>query len=114
MKRFPYWTQISTFILTTLIIVWLMPRTSTSTYIYEVNRPWNYKLLTAPFDIPIHLDSLSVKAACDSIDRAFVPVYRRNKTVDDQVRLRATQALADVNGISASTRSKVEQKLRDV
>ena len=31
MKRFPYWTQISTFILTTLIIVWLMPRTSTST-----------------------------------------------------------------------------------
>lgn len=114
MKKFPYWTQICIFTLTTLIIVWLMPRTSTSTYIYEVNRPWNYKLLTAPFDIPIHLDSLSVKAACDSIDRTFVPVYRRNKNVDDQIRLRATQALADVNGISSLTRNKVEQKLRDI
>ncbi len=114
MKKFPYWSQFFICLATIAIIVWLMPRTSTSTYIYEVNRPWNYKLLTAPFDIPVHLDSLSVKAACDSIDRTFVPVYRRNKSAEEQIRLRATQALADVGGISTHTRNRIEQKLRDL
>lgn len=113
-KKFRYWTQVCIFALTTFVIVWLMPRTSTSTYVYEVNRPWNYKLLTAPFDIPVHLDSLSIKNACDSIDRNFVPVYRRNKSVDDQVRQQASRALAEVSGISDQTRSKVEQKLREL
>ncbi len=113
-KKFKYWPQVGIFLLATLVIVWLMPRTSTSTYIYEVNRPWNYKLLTAPFDIPVHLDSLSVKSACDSIDRTFVPVFRRNQNVDNQVRLRASQALAGVNGVSAQTRYRIEQKLREV
>lgn len=113
-KKFPYRTQISIFLLTTLVIVWLMPRTSTSTYIYEVNRPWNYKLLTAPFDIPVHLDSISVKEACDSIDRTFVPVFRRNQNTENQMRLRASQALAEVNGISAQTRYSIEQKLKEL
>lgn len=113
-KKFPYWTQVAIFVLATVVIVWLMPRTSTSTYIYEVNRPWNYKLLTAPFDIPVHLDSLSVKAACDSIDRTFIPVFRRDQAADGQVRLRASQALGAVNGVSAQTRYKIEQKLREL
>lgn len=113
-KRFAYWPQVLIFALTTFIIVWLMPRTSTSTYVYEVNRPWNYKLLTAPFDIPVHLDSMSIKSACDSIERNFVPIYRRNKSVEDQVRLAASQALSDVNGISSQTRYKVEQTLREL
>lgn len=113
-KKFPYWTQLSIFIVAALIIVWLMPRTSTSTYIYEVNRPWNYKLLTAPFDIPVRMDSLSIKAACDSIDRTFVPIYRRNQTIDGQVRLRASQALAAVSGVGAQTRYRIEQKLREL
>lgn len=113
-KKFPYWTQVAIFALATVVIVWLMPRTSTSAYIYEVNRPWNYKLLTAPFDIPVHLDSLSVKSACDSIDRTFIPVFRRDQSVDNQVRLRASQALGEVNGISSQTRYKIEQKLKEV
>lgn len=113
-KKFPYWTQTAIFIFATAVIVWLMPRTSTSTYIYEVNRPWNYKLLTAPFDIPVRLDSLSVKAACDSIDKSFIPIFRRDQTTDSHVRLRASQALGAVNGVSALTRSRIEQKLRDL
>lgn len=109
-----YWIQAAIFAVATIVIVWLMPRTSTSTYIYEVNRPWNYKLLTAPFDIPVRMDSLSVKAACDSIDRTFIPVFRRDMAVEEQVRRSASKALAEVSGIGYQTRTRVEQKLREL
>ena len=59
------------------LIVYFLPRTDKNHYIYEVNRPWSYALLTAPFDIPVHLDSASVAVLKDSIDRNFEPVYVR-------------------------------------
>lgn len=98
----------------TVIVVWLMPRNSNSTYIYEENRPWNYPLLTAPFDIPVLMDSLSIKAACDSIDRAFIPVFRRNNDVDDAVRRGFDSAVAKVDGVSHATRSRISSKLREL
>lgn len=112
--KFTYWKQVAILVVATIIIVWLMPRTSTYTYIYEVNRPWNYKLLTAPFDIPVRMDSVSVRQACDSIDRTFIPVYRTDPAIGEQVRTAAGRAMVNVQGVSASTRSKVEAKIREV
>ncbi|MDE6366352.1 MAG: hypothetical protein K2L33_02090, partial [Muribaculaceae bacterium] len=107
-------TQILTLLLGTVIVVWLLPRHSASTYLYQVNRPWNYQLLTAPFDIPIRPDSLTAQAAIDSINRKFVPVYKRVTSVDDAVRTRFAQALGSVEGVSASTRSLLTSKVRDL
>lgn len=108
-----YSRQIITLALATLIIVWLMPRTSTSAYIYEVNRPWNYKLLTAPFDIPIRMDSVSVRQACDSIDREFVPVFKRDLTIDEATVEKARGALAAVDGVSYATKQRILSRLLD-
>ena len=113
MKR-RFTTQILTLLLGTVIVVWLLPRHSASTYLYQVNRPWNYQLLTAPFDIPIRPDSLTAQAAIDSINRKFVPVYKRMTSVDDAVRTRFAQALGSVEGVSASTRSLLTSKVRDL
>lgn len=107
-------TQILTLLLGTVLVVWLLPRTSTSTYIYEVNRPWNYQLLTAPFDIPVRPDSLATRAAIDSIDRKFVPVYKRLNDVDDGVRAEAARALGAVSGVSSYTRNMLMSKLREL
>lgn len=109
-----YTSQIITLLVAAILIVWLLPRTSTSTYIYEVNRPWNYQLLTAPFDIPVRLDSLSAQEARDSVDRHFIPVFRRNAQVSDDIRSSLSEALTEVQGISNTTRSRVVAKVRQV
>jgi hypothetical protein len=102
------------FLLGTIIIVWFMPRTSTSTFIYEENRPWNYSLLTAPFDIPVHLDSLSVKQARDSVDKTFIPVYRSDNAACEKIVSDFTSALKSVQGVSSATRARLIAKLREL
>lgn len=109
-----YTSQILTLLVGTLIIVWLMPRHSNSTYSYQINRPWNYQLLTAPFDIPIRPDSVTSEAVLDSINRSFVPVYKRMSSVDDAVRSQLARNLGEIDNISPTTRSRLAQKVREV
>ena len=54
-------------------IVLTLPRSDRSAYIYEEGQPWRYALLTAPFDIPIYLDSTTNRHQTDSITRNFAP-----------------------------------------
>ncbi len=62
------------FIFAIALTVYLLPKDNGHHYNYEVNRPWAYSLLTAPFDIPVHLDSVRAQAVRDSIERVFEPV----------------------------------------
>lgn len=98
------------------LIVYFLPRTDKDHYIYEVNRPWSYALLTAPFDIPIHLDSASVALLKDSIDTHFEPVYVRDiaaeKTLisDYTTRLNATPGL----DITPVQKNQIIKSIREV
>lgn len=65
------------FIAASLILFYLFPHRDIDHYTYEMGKPWNYSLLTAPSDIPIYLDSISAQKAKDSIDSNFIPVYKR-------------------------------------
>lgn len=60
------------------VIIGLMPRNDKHSYQYEMGKPWAYSLLTAPSDMPIYLDSISMAMVRDSISRTFVPVYQRD------------------------------------
>lgn len=108
-----YTTQILTLLLGIAFVVWLLPRRSASSYIYQVNRPWNYQLLTAPFDIPIRPDSMSAQAAIDSINRTFIPVYKRLSTVDENVSAQLSKALNGID-VPASVRSQLTSRLKEV
>ena len=44
-----------------VIITYFYPHPESSHYNYELNRPWNYAKLIAPFDIPIHADSATIR-----------------------------------------------------
>ncbi len=55
------------------IVLALLPRIGRASYSYELNQPWKYPLLTAPFDMPILRDSMTVNMLRDSIDRHFIP-----------------------------------------
>lgn len=60
------------------LLWYLLPTEERSKYTYEENRPWAYQLLTAPFDIPVYLDTISAQAIKDSIDATFEPIYKRD------------------------------------
>lgn len=68
-----------------VLITYFYPHPESSHYNYELNRPWNYAKLIAPFDIPIHADSATILAARDSLESSFVPVYEINQLMIDSV-----------------------------
>lgn len=69
----------SVFLLAIISVSYFLPKNDQRKYAYEINRPWNYSLLTAPFDIPIYLDSIQAGIIKDSIDNTFAPIYYRDK-----------------------------------
>lgn len=58
-------------------IFFCLPGEDENRYVYYVNRPWSHPLLTAPFDLPINLDSVRRQIVRDSIEADFEPVYKR-------------------------------------
>lgn len=68
-----------------VIIVYFYPHPETARFNYEEGRPWNYAKLIAPFDIPIHPDSLTLQRARDTLDRHFVPIYQLNQLKADSI-----------------------------
>ena len=69
------------------LISYFLPKENRIDYHYALGRPWNYSLLTAPFDIPINLDSASAARQRDSINRTFVAIYKHDTSVDRKALL---------------------------
>ncbi len=91
------------FIVATAIVVYFMPGDNKHKYTYELNRPWNYDLLTAPVDIPVYRDSATVKQMIDSIDSELIPIYR----VDPSAKARVTAVITGGAGLSDATRRRL-------
>lgn len=62
-------------IISTILIVWFMPRRKTSTFLYEVNKPWGYNLLISEFQFPIYKSDVEMKSARDSVEKSFQPYF---------------------------------------
>lgn len=73
-----------------VIVALSLPHDNKVHYSYQVDKPWEYSLLTAPFDIPIELDTATATQRRDSVIRNFVNVYKINKAVSaSQLKLLA-------------------------
>ena len=83
--------RLALFVVAAVIIAYFFPDDQNKDYKYEVGKPWSYSLLTAPFDMPIMLDSTGIRAKKDSIDACFVPVY----TIDRSVKARVVGSVSD-------------------
>jgi hypothetical protein len=104
--------RLLTLILCTVVVAYILPRQNTTNYHYEVGRPWNYSLLTAPFNIPIVLDEAGRQAAIDSVDRRFVPIYKLSAEVDTKVEQDFLAALNAIPSAGAHTRRHLQQLIR--
>ena len=101
------------FIGTVAIIYLFLPSSDTFKYSYSLGKPWNYSLLTAPFDIPIELDSVSMASKRDSIDRTIVKIYRNDKVLARQ-RLSDFSQHLDTLPILPASKNRMYAALRRV
>lgn len=79
-------------IIAIVALVYCYPAPDQQRYYYKVGGVWNYSLLTAPFDLPIPIDSVKANLQADSIRREFAPVYTRDDQVHHQF-VKAAKAL---------------------
>ena len=101
------------FIGTVAIIYLFLPSSDTFKYSYSLGKPWSYSLLTAPFDIPIELDSVSMASKRDSIDRTIVKIYRNDKVLARQ-RLSDFSQHLDTLPILPASKNRMYAALRRV
>ena len=102
-------------IVTVVIIVWMMPRSSNISFKIERGKPWTYSDLKAPFDFPIYKSDEVVKAERDSLMQQYEPYYLFN---DDVVTKQIRQFVKDYNngipGLSKDYISIVANRLRSL
>ena len=95
------------FVIATALAIIFFPRKNDIQFTYQLNRPWAHQLLTAPFDIPIYLDSISKAEKIDSINRVFIPVFKEDKNI-------VASLFADIDtlsGISVAQKSRLKAEL---
>ncbi len=104
-KHFAYLALI--FLVATIIVVYFMPGDGKHKYYYELNRPWGYELLTAPFDIPVYRDSATINQMIDSIDRELVPIFK----VDNSARTKVLEAVKSNKTLTEATRRRLSSAI---
>ena len=102
-------------VVTVALIVWLMPRNSSSNFKIEKGKPWVYTDLKAPFDFPIYKSDEAVKAERDSLMLQYEPYYFfNNDIVTTQLRQFAKDYNKGIPGLSDDYISIIANRLRSL
>lgn len=96
------------FIFGILVITYFFPRQGSFKYNFNEGRPWQYGLLTAPFDFPVYKPAAQLKAEQDSILEFYEPYF----VVDEEIQHNALAEFdADANLNARLTELSSEYKL---
>lgn len=105
------------FVATVSIIVYFLPREGKFNYQYNLNKPWKYGLIQAPFDFPILKDEAELQKEQDSILTHFQPYYQLNLRKGDslikQFRAHALNRLKS-DALKLTTIQQFEKELRHI
>ncbi len=85
-SREHYWRNLFTrgtlVLVTTLLIVWFLPRSEGRQFTYEVGEPWHYNTIIAKYDFPIYKTEEALAKEKDSLLRQFQPYYNYDNQVE--------------------------------
>ena len=100
------------FACTVFVIFQMFPHNAQFDMHYELGKPWDHELLTAPFDFPIYKSEQEIAAEKDSLRRFYAPYY----TISAQKLQTQLEKLEKDNSISTENRTKyyLEKYLKDV
>jgi len=91
--------KVSLLILTTVAIIYLLPKGGQFKYEFRKGKPWQYENYYAPFDFAIRKSDEAVKKEKESLKNHFKPFFRNNIQV--------------VNDVKADFNSKIDYFLAD-
>ena len=96
-----------------MIITYFIPRENDESFNYTMGRPWQYPLLTAPFDIPVNLDSASAAKQRDSINPLIRGLYTSVTTKSLQSNVKSlTHALEKENYATPALRRQLVETVK--
>ncbi len=72
-------------LVSTVLIVYFMPRGDEFGYKYELNKPWNYGLLIANTKFPVLKNDSTIQKEREATQRIFQPYYRYDKQLKDNM-----------------------------
>ena len=84
-------------LLTTLLIVWFLPRNEGRKFDYEVGEPWHYGTIIAKYDFPVYKTEEALARERDSLLRQFQPYYDYNSTIEVEEIAKLRQDLRNNN-----------------
>ena len=74
-KSFRIFIQVALFIAAALLVYQCIPTSEQFDRHFEIGRPWQYDLLTAPLDIPIYKTDAELRHERDSMEQYLVPYF---------------------------------------
>ena len=84
-------------LLTTLLIVWFLPRNEGRKFDYEVGEPWHYGTIIAKYDFPVYKSEEALAQERDSLLRQFQPYYDYNSIIEAEEIAKLRQDLRNNN-----------------
>ena len=84
-------------LLTTLLIVWFLPRNEGRKFDYEVGEPWHYGTIIAKYDFPVYKTEEALAQERDSLLRQFQPHYDYNSIIEAEEIAKLRQDLRNNN-----------------
>lgn len=89
--------RIGLIVVTTLVIVWFLPRNEGKQFAYEIGEPWHYGTIIAKYDFPVYKTDEALAKEKDSLLRNFQPYYNYDSQVeiDELTKLRKDLARAN-------------------
>jgi putative nucleotidyltransferase with HDIG domain len=105
------------FIIAVLLITYFFPRQGSFKYNFNEGRPWQYGLLTAPFDFSVYKPADQLKAEQDSILQFYEPYFvieedtQKNALADFDADANTKERLA---GLPPSYKLYIRNKLNEV
>ena len=84
-------------LLTTLLIVWFLPRNEGRKFDYEVGEPWHYGTIIAKYDFPVYKTEEALTQERDSLLRQFQPYYDYNSIIEAEEIAKLRQDLRNNN-----------------
>lgn len=99
-------------LLSTLLIVWFLPRKEGKQFAYEVGEPWHYGTVIAKYDFPIYKTEEALAKEKDSLLSQFQPYYNYDSRKEAEVinKFRHDFA-AGMPGVPAATKDIVIDRL---
>ena len=67
------------------LISYIFPHSEGVSYEYEINKPWRYVRLTAPYDFPIYKSDSVIKKMEDSLQTQVTPRFVVNTAITEQM-----------------------------